>query len=234
MNILIEDEWNAHDIIEYCQENNLQYRVLSQKEITKLCKFEFFEGPFFCDTKIAQKYLHENGWNDKIPDTYPEIFNKFYKRNIKKIKFNELNKQPYPFFIKSISNNKQISGTVISNHKEENNLWLINDIIPYTDMELYVSNVVKFIVEYRLLIGNGKLYGKGYQQGNKFVNLDDKFTKEIIGLCGNNFYCMDVGLLSDINEWAIVEVNPPFSLDDYDIPLDNYIEYAIEFWKSLK
>ncbi|XWV26039.1 hypothetical protein QJ857_gp1041 [Tupanvirus soda lake] len=234
MNILIEDEWNAYDIIEYCKNKNIDYHVMPHEEISKLHNIEFFEGPFFCSTDIIQKYLKKRNLASKIPDTYPGTFDKYFKRNIRKIKYSDLKREPLPFFIKSINNDKKISGTKVMNRTDENDIWIINNVVPLPDMEVYISDIVNFVVEYRLLIGNRKIYGIGYQQGNKNISVDKVFLDEVINLCGYDFYCIDIGYLENIKEWAIVEVNPPFSLDDYDIPLNNYMEYAIDFWKSLE
>lgn len=233
MKILIEEEWQANDIIEYCKEKNLNYRILSYDEIANLSADEFFEGPFFCNTNIVQKNLFIKNIPEKIPDTYPDFLNNLYKRSIKKITFGDINKLKYPYFIKSTKNNKKISGSTIKNSTEQDNLWTINNISPTKDLELYVSEIVGFYVEYRLLIGNNKIYGTGFQQGNNKIDPDIDFIKNILELCGDHFYCIDIGYLGAKKGWAIVEVNPPFSLDDYNIPLDNYMEYCIDFWKSL-
>jgi hypothetical protein len=105
---------------------------------------------------------------------------------------------------------------------EENNC---ND-----DLLVYYSELVNFAVEYRLLIGNNKLYGQGFQKGNKLINLDLNFINDLIKLSHQEFFCIDIGYIIDKKEWAVVEINPPFALDDYGIKLNDYMDYFFDFW----
>lgn len=232
MIFLIEEEWEAHDIISYCENNDLKYRVLPKKEIIELEPKEFFKGPFFCATQIVQHNLKKIKLGETIPDTYSPIFNKFYGRKISKYSYGELDKIPFLFFIKSAGNDKLIDGTIVRTKSDLDELWMTNNINP-SNLEFYISEVVEFVVEYRLLIGNGKIYGTGFQKGNPKIKPDKKFIDEIIKTSENKFYCTDIGYEPNRNEWLVVEINPPFALDDYDIPITNYITYAIDFWKSL-
>jgi len=43
----------------------------------------------------------------------------------------------------------------------------------------------------------------------------------------NNFRCIDIGM-NQSNQWFIVEINPPFSLDNHTIDMNQYIEFCID------
>ena len=231
MIILLEDEWDAEDIIEYCNQNSIGCKILPQREIFSIDPFEFFKHPFFCSTHIIQKNLKEIGLSELIPDTYDNIFNNLFKRTINKIFYKDLDKYQYPYFIKSTGNGKQIDGTIVTNECDLGDIWMVNQIEPTPDLELYISDIVKFDVEYRLLVGNHKVYGIGYQKGDNSIKIDNNFIEELLNVSNNKFYCIDVGYLNSMGQWAIVEVNPPFALDNFDIPIENYMLYCIDFWK---
>ena len=232
---LIEEEWEADDIVQFCANHQIPYQVLTQKEIMMMDTNDFFAGPFFCSTHIIQAKLKEKNLNHLIPDTYPSLFNQFYKRSITKCVYENLYMYEYPYFIKSAGNDKLIDGTVVNNAEDLANLWIDNQVLPYSNLELYISDVVKFNVEYRLFIGNNQVYAIGYQKGDRSIKLNSgrDFVDELLKVCKKDFYCIDVGYIGSMNEWAIVEVNPPFALDDYDILIDDYIQYNVDFWFNI-
>lgn len=228
MKIIIEEEWYADDIINFCFINQIEYEVLSQKVINDIEPYKFLKMISFCSTHIIQKNLKAIGLSYLIPDTYPNLFEAFYKRKIFKMTFQDLKKKEYPYFIKSIDNDKSIDGTIITNQDD-----LINLGIKEKNCKIYVSEIVNFSVEYRLLIGNNKLYGIGFQKGNKLIDINYEFINQLLKLTKNKFFCIDIGYIIEKKEWAIVEVNPPFALDDYDIPLENYMNFTISFWEMV-
>lgn len=204
---------------------------------------EFFQYIPFCSTSIVQDKLKEKGLGHIVPDTYDEKFKDLYGRRIQKTKYKDLDKVKFPYFIKSAGNNKLIDGTVVNDKNEldeiwvcnpgpPRGLWAVNDIKPWDDMELYTSDIVKFEAEYRLLVGNKHVYGCGFQRGNNDQSPSDLIVDKILQIAGEQFLCVDVGY--DGSQWIIVEINPPFSLDDFGISLSDYIQYATDFWTKLE
>lgn len=109
-------------------------------------------------------------------------------------------------------------------------------LIPELKLRAFPGTTVKFVNEYRLFIGNNKLYGiteSSYylldSKNIKSVDPPESFIKDIIhrlnGYDPNIFCVVDVGLL-DINQWTVVEANPPFALNNYDFPIDKYYDYC--------
>lgn len=234
--ILLEKEWEADDLIHFFVSNHHPYIELPRQQIKKLLQTNQLNkyGPCFCKTTIIQKFLGSIGMQHLIPDTYSKNFDKFYHRNIRISNFKNLQKSEFPIFIKSLANDKKISGIVIENLSQLNDIWEINDTNQNDVMLFYVSDVVKFASEHRLLVGNGKLYASAFQKGNKNIQIDSQFLDEIIQHSKNNFYCIDIGYLCDTQQWAIVEINPPFSLDDYGISNDKYFQFAKDFWSQIE
>jgi hypothetical protein len=229
MKCIVEEEWEANDIIDYCINQGIEIIEMSSEKINGLESFEFFNQIVFCNTVTVQRNLKNLDLYYIIPNTYPQEFNDLYHRNIIKVDLNKLYTLEYPYFIKSTGNMKVIDGTVIKNQDDFTDLWITNNVLPDSSMEFYVSDCVKFLSEKRVLLGNSKIYAIGHQFGSMDISIDDEFLNKIISLSNNKYYCVDIGYIQETG-WSIVEVNPPFSLDDFDISIDVYVTYARNVW----
>lgn len=233
--IILEAEWVAEDIKDYCNQNGIRCTVLTHNDIFMLNKSDFLSQPFFCSTDVVQHHLQDTAY--VVPDTYETSFMPLLKRHIDKCKFSDLISRDMnrvrgmPFFVKPIGNNKAFDGIIIKSTDDINHYQDFFKIDPLTDV--YVSDVVTFTSEYRLFIGNGKIYARGHQRGlsGPDLSFDSDFEQELLAICKRDFYAIDIGLQG--TEWSIVEINPPFSLDDYDINIDTYVRYGIDFWTAL-
>ena len=209
MSIIIQDIWHEWEqdieIIDYCKENNLEYSILNKDEILKT------KGSvLFCNVDIISCLFN-------IPDTYDIKYNNFYKRKIERSKINDLIFKE-KFFIKPVID-KLFDGIVI-NSIEELNI--------YKDIEVYTSEYINIISEYRLLIGRNKLYGYSIMKSNE-IQLNEDFIKEIVQKT-NDFLCIDIGFNDEIG-WFIVEINTPYSIDQYDIHINDYMKFCIDSFK---
>jgi len=207
--------------------------VHSQEEFRKMDTNTFLLLPFFCSTTVVQFHLNKIGYS--IPDTYQQNFNKFFKRKIEKCQYQNLLTTEFPIFIKPVGNDKKFDGTVFENLDQFKEILSINTLDDTLEikpgMEFYISSILKFEVEYRLFIGNGHIYASAFQKGNDKIKIDENFVEEIILTCGKEFFAVDIGFIKENSEWAIVEINPPFALDDYEIDLEIYIKYGTDFHK---
>lgn len=228
MKVILEDTWNADDIVTFCKEKGIECEVASQEEL--YAKEDFFECIYFCNTDIVrcqlQKHLKGNTelLNIIYPDTYESAYSQYYKRMIRRMNVGSLDTallKENNIFVKPIGNDKRFDGRVISS---------LNDIdqLLMDDKEIvYACDVVNFLSESRLLIGNGKLYGYGHICKTKdYSFMSSMNINHIIELSKGSFRCIDVGLTKE-KGWVIIEINPPFSLDDYEIPLDMYMNFCI-------
>lgn len=227
MIILLEDTWEAEDIKIYFS-NFKEYNVieLSVDELFKYDSNEFFKTIYFCNTDIVQFHLNKLNKTNLIPDTYDKIFNKFYLREIKISKFKNIKSGN---FIKPINNNKLFDGQIYIDDDK------FIGTLPSPESLVYESNKITFLCEYRLLIGNNKLYGFGFIQG-LYPNIKSSsinIINDIINITNERYLCIDIGYIKEYNKWGIVEINPPFSLDDHKILLDDYMSFCIDSCKYI-
>ena len=262
--VLLEDSWEAIDIIDFCKNKQIECIILSEKELYE--RSDFLQCVYFCNTDIVRFHIYncllskeyksidvKNLLDMVYPDTYESVYYEYFKRKITKTNMKCLENvllQDKSVFIKPVGNNKRFDGRVVSSVSDieelmsdcdissvENGNCALSTHVGFEDKiplhtfdninEVYVCNVIELVSESRLLIGNGRLYGYGHICKTKnFSFLSQMDINKIIEISGDNFRCIDVGLTKN-GEWVIVEINPPFSLDDYEIPLDMYMNFCI-------
>ena len=230
---IIQDTWDEtedQELRDYVKEKKYLCKYLSKEEI--------LEEPItnidvlFYDTDIVQEKIKDYY---QVPDTYPDFLQEFYKRTINKIKFSELENKSYPYFAKPTTNNKSFTGLVVSN---KYNYEYIKSNIKSQQELIYIADVVDFLSEFRLFIGNGKVYGIGDTDDQEHAVYEHynpppkDFIENLLKKLDHKFYVIDVGIL-DTNNWAIVEVNPPFAIDSYELPMEQYYKYCCDAWKSI-
>ena len=238
---VIQDTWNEEDDIElinYVADKNLKTKYLSENEIlnTNITNIDVL----FCDTDIIQKKIK----SELVPDCYPLQFQTLYNRNIQKIKLKNLNDIQKPYFVKPFENNKSFDARKIYN--DENHKYLLEDLSELNFKEndyLYICTIVEFVNEFRLFIGNNKIYGVVEStdiliNSKKSVSIKppEDFLYKILQLNTFNFCVIDIGIINfnGSHVWSIVEVNPPFALSSYKWPIDNYYKYCKDAFNYLK
>ena len=128
-------------------------------------------------------------------------------------------------FIKPSLNNKSFDGQIYYDDDR------FVGPLPDKNDEIYVCEKITFLCEYRLLVGHNKIYGFGFMQGlYPDIKLESilNFVNDVVSKTDNRYLCIDIGYIKEIKKWSIVELNPPFSLDDYNIPLKDYINFCID------
>lgn len=226
---VIQDTWTGEDdqeLYEYMNENKIPYVVLSEEEILKLNPVE--TSVLFCDTIIFQRMVPYY----TPPDTYAECFRNFYRRKIQKMILSQCSTSDPPYFVKPSKNNKQFNAIVVNDKLD---LQYVRESLEGDD-PIYVCDVVNFVNEFRMFVLNHKLYG--IVESSHYILDSDKikshsppsqFINEILE--ANIYRCVviDIGMLDD-GTWAVVEVNPPFSLSSYDLPIDKYFKFCQYVW----
>ena len=246
MIFILEDTWTyetnynaiisnseADDIINYAKINNIECKILSVRELYEYDSNDFLKCIFFCNTDIVQYHLFKINRMDLVPNTYDIRFAELFNRHIETMSLAEFDKKYKGIkkFIKPYDNNKDFDGRLISNILDFESYGIP---IPDLDKQIYCADPIIFLSEVRLLIGNNQLYGHGHICKNRIDNyLDNKqFIQQIINLSNGDYLCVDIGFVFDdkLNKfhWIIIEINPPFSLDDYDIRFDDYIRFCID------
>lgn len=244
MNIILQVDWDADDIKQYCNSKGYKLNILTYDEIRDIESITFFCHVYFCDTELIQYHLKKCSASFIVPDTYEYNSHYYYGREIKKVKRDSIDS--FPIFVKPITNDKLFTGFIakckndldiqhLLSHDSAFRILLcgtseksleINRSNQEYDLEyVYTSEIVHFESEYRVFMGNNMIYGMGYQKGNKLVTPDLSFLQNI---CHKDilFKCVDVGYIN--NRWVIVEINPPFSLDDFGVDIDSYMRFCID------
>ena len=170
-------------------------------------------------------------FNIAIVDTdYPEILNDYYGRKIWISKVNMVNSNPdmWPVFIKPVENKKFIGRAIFSTKD------LIGCGSYYDDADVYCSEVVNFLSEYRVFIRYGKILDVRRYKGD--FHLFPDIT--VIENCVNNYidspkgYALDFGV-TDKGKTLLIEVNNTTSLGSYGLFYIDYAKLISARWSEL-
>ncbi len=161
---------------------------------------------------------------------YPDCLSKYYGRKIWKSTANQVNSTPdmWPVFIKPVENKKFI-GRAIYSTKD-----LIGCGSCYEDADVYCSEVVNFVSEYRAFIRYGNILDVRRYKG------DWKITSDygIIERCVKDYidspkgYALDFGV-TDKGETLLIEVNNTTSLGSYGLMYIDYAKLISARWAEL-
>ena len=168
--------------------------------------------------ECLHKYLHRKIWTDTMRNIKRELFNEGYID---------------PTFIKPKDSLKKFTGFVLTN---------IDDL-QYTNhagdnTEIYCSEPVVWLAEYRCPVINGKVRGM-FRTPYTCHDYDVSPKLEEVQQMADDFvnspkgYCLDVGVLST-GETALIEVNDGFSVGMYGMSKELYAELLITRWNELK
>lgn len=160
----------------------------------------------------------------KIND-YPGYLKKFMFRNISVETFkNAINiSKTKNIFIKPCGNIKKFVGCVIPSSKVTYG-W---------NKHVFVSDIVKFVSEFRFFIIDNKIRCSSYYSGNISMIPDNNDVIEMVSLLENNNeieggnYLIDVGVL-ETGETCFIEINHGFSFGMYDADVTICIELMIK------
>lgn len=188
-----------------------------------------------CNTSIVQAHLGKVGCACLVPDTYPKQLEPFYKRSISECLLKEVNESRLPLFVKPATNDKAFDGMVMETM----------DDMPegLGDAKVYVSEVVRFSgPEHRLFLGGGRLYAIGVRDTGVGSTSDansvecKQLIQSIISALGDLYCAVDIRFIAQAGHerWAVVEVNPGFSLDDCGIGIEVYVNYCIDSCQWLR
>ena len=56
----------------------------------------------------------------------------------------------------------------------------------------------------------------------------EQISLQILAASGGCYFAVDVAFCAGLNDYAVVEVNPPFALDDCGISIAVYCQYCID------
>lgn len=230
MRVLLDASWEAKDIEHYCEAHDIPYFIITEENATTYDTLAFLASVPFCSTTVVQHHLTMAGMASCIPDTYETTYAAQFKRTIERQRFGALPTLTTPVFLKPCGNTKTFDGQIYYDHER------FLGPLPGPNDEVYVCPVVTFTTEYRLFIGNQTLFGVGHHSGAVVPHLPDAWIAEIVALT-KTYRCIDIGFghhaPAPAGTWMIVEINPPFSLDDCGVPIDAYMSFCIAAWQDL-
>ena len=167
----------------------------------------------------------------EMPDIdYPDTIQKYYGRKIWRSTMDTINSNPdlWNVFVKPVSN-KVFTGRVIRSAKD-----LIGCGICGADQEVYVSEIVDFVSEYRVFIRYGKVIDVRHYKGDWKYYPDHK---RIEG-CVTDFtdspqaYAIDFGVTSK-GETLVVEVNASCCVGSYGLDVIDYAKFRSARWAEI-
>jgi hypothetical protein len=167
---------------------------------------------------------------------YPDDLSKYLRREIWKTDlrtvFAELNRPklfPVGFFVKPYSIQKGFTGFQTSDALKVTR----TNMFPL-DTELWVSEAVDFVSEYRFFILRGEVVGVGHYKGDptKFPNGDEVRQAALDWKEAPAAWCIDFGVDSN-GETVLVEVNDGHSMGDYGLYPTLYARLLEARWCEL-
>jgi hypothetical protein len=234
MKILIQDSWDEPEDEElklYLKESGADITITSSTDI-KLYKYSDFDI-VFVDTGLVHSMLN----TIEFVPTYPICFNTLYHRDIQKKTLQDCIKSKDISFIKPINNNKSFEALVFNPCNKYDIYHLLENISLYD--YVYSCEVVEFVNEFRMYVLGKELHG--IQESSDYVIDYEKILRykppqdflDCVLLFNVYPACIiDIGMMKN-GKWAVVEVNPPFSISSYDYPISKYVDYCHKASKTL-
>ena len=179
--------------------------------------------------KTVRDRLNQLGFETPEMD-YPDQLINYVGRRIWKSNINTISNHPelWPVFVKSVEN-KRITGKVITS---------IHDLIGCGESgynaEVYCSEVVKFIAEWRVFIRYGQILDIRPYKGDWRIH----YNASVIENCVKDFksapvgYAMDFGGTSD-GKTLLIEVNDGYALGCYGLNKYAYAKLLSARWAEL-
>lgn len=161
---------------------------------------------------------------------YPDELKSYLGRNIVKTTYNEVMEEVSndfePFFIKPVNEQKLFTGILV---KEFKNLPPIHE-----NIEVWKSEPVNFVSEFRCYVYYRKLMGVCIYKGDPFKTLDEKIVKDAISEFTSSpvSYSLDFGVTDD-GRTLLIEANDSHSLGNYGLQTFQYARMISSRWAEI-
>jgi len=215
-----------------CKLLDIETEKIDEKELDDL---ELKEGEMLSAGVPAMiRCFEKNGGLIPAPLDIPEELKPFCGRAMKVTTLKELcDTTDYPIFVKPHGKGKLFDGQVVS-CKEELELFRYVDQQDGWDTQVFSSQVLKIVSEFRCFIIDGEIYDcrkyKGeYSQVPDFKTIDycvSKYKRAPIA------YALDFGV-TDNGRTVLIEANDAYSLGPYGFDSYNYTRMLILRWKEI-
>ncbi len=167
----------------------------------------------------------------EIPDIdYPDSISSYLGRKIRKSTINTVANSPDELnvFVKPV-HNKAFKGRAVISAKD-----LIGCGTCDNDTEVYVSDIVNFVSEYRAFVRYGEILDIRHYGGSWDIFPDPKVIKN----CINSFtyspkaYAADFGITDD-GITLLIEINATCSIGSYGLNVVQYAKFCSARWAEL-
>lgn len=162
----------------------------------------------------------------------PFMKRKFWKSTLSEI-YNQYsgNELPNPLFVKSVDQ-KKITGFVCNNFND----FVTNCSGHDKSTEVYVSEVLNFVSEFRTYIHRHDIVGSFRYKGDWAISPNRKIVENMLYELRNAYmpiaYSIDVGI-TDTNETVLIECNDGFALGNYGLNTRVYAEMNRDRWYQM-
>ncbi len=173
---------------------------------------------------VPQPHLHEVPPAELLP---------FYGRNMWATTMAEVRRhleEDRHIFIKPLRRQKAFTGHVTSGSVGD----LIKTAGFENTFEILASDVVNFVVEYRLFVHKGEIIGCRHYRGDFRKPLDFSVADAFVAAFKDPpvAYSLDLGVTAD-GATLVVEVNDAFSLGSYGLGPVPYARLVIDRWEEI-
>ena len=209
--------------------NEMGFEIISFHDYNDLVQNHQPEDIIICGIGMVKRRLYDLGL--EMPDIdYPDSLSEYYGRRIWRSKINTVNSSPemWSVFVKPVSN-KRFIGRVINSTKD-----LIGCGSCYDDADIYCSEPVRFVSEYRCFVRYGKIIDVRKYKGDWKISPDPK----VIEQCVNSYndspkgYALDFGVTDD-NRTLLIEVNATVCIGSYGLDSIFYAKLLSARWAEL-
>lgn len=162
---------------------------------------------------------------------YPKELYQFLGRKIWKSSINTIANNPdnWGIFIKPAKSSKKFTGIVVKNTKS-----LIGCGDQLEDTEIWCSEAINFLAEWRCFVRYGEILDVRMYKGDWRLHFDYKIIEKVVKSykTAPSGYSIDFGL-TDTNETLIVECNDGYSLGSYGLTPINYAKLISARWSEI-
>lgn len=167
---------------------------------------------------------------DPITVDYPEELKEFLGRTIQESTLSNIanNPETWPIFIKS-KEQKRITGKVIRNASD-----LVGLGYQEENPEIYISEVMDFVSEYRVFVRYGEVLDCKHYWGDPMVFLDAAIIKAAISKYQSapDAYGIDFAVTKE-GKTVLIEVNDAWALGCYGLEMHLYAKFLITRWAQI-
>lgn len=177
---------------------------------------------------MVRDRLNQLGIETQDELEYPLELRPYLNRKIWKTPLNDIiNKQILDVFIKPVKT-KLFQGKVLTHSRDFIGLHF------QEDQEVWCSECVELIAEWRCFVRYGELLDVRYYKGQWDCTLDVNLVKQAIQSYTNQpaAYCLDFGVDS-VGNYYLVEVNDGHSLGTYGLGAISYAKFLSARWSEL-